>query len=113
MTTDSQPTPEQIAHDVMRTIDGAKYHDIDTPDVIAILAALRDAGYAVVKLPEPVQTFSGSEDENAWSAWLHDGIEVVAFQDGEVHFQGQVLDDPGILAAALLAAADAAERGES
>lgn len=66
MTTDSQPTPEQIAHDVMRTIDGAKYHDIDTPDVIAILAALRDAGYA-----------------------------------------------PRFLAEILLAAADAAERGES
>lgn len=130
MTTDSQPTPEQIAHDVMRTIDGAKYHDIDIPDVIAILAAIRDAGYAdPVKLPEP-DRYADDEREWAFSGEHFDGFVNLGIADGGVEID--IAMDTGSvdgfttvakgfvplsalhpLAAALLAAADSAERGES
>lgn len=116
MTTDNQPTPEQVAHDVMRTIDGAKYHDIDTPDVIAILVALRDAGYAVVKLPEPDITEDGVTD---WECAPY-RITTLEEYPGEVFpaYLGEPEEpltpqDARALAAAYLAAADAAERGES
>lgn len=62
MTTDSQPTPEQVVADhsflddqyaCLCQIDS----DVDTMDrqehAAHVLATLRDAGYAVVKLPEP------------------------------------------------------------
>lgn len=131
MTTDSQPTPEQVAHDVMRALDGAKHHDIDTTDVGAILGALPRAGYAVVKLPtgteRPHVAYGDKKMVVDYLGWKRSQITVEpeGMIERGVPYTGPYLvqymnggagvnytpESARQYAAALLAAADAAERG--
>lgn len=139
MTTDSQPTPEQVVADhsflddqyaCLCQIDS----DVDTMDrqehAAHVLAALRSAGYAdPVKLPEP-DRYADDEREWAFSGEHFDGFVNLGIADGGVEID--IAMDTGSvdgfttvakgfvplsalhpLAAALLAAADSAERGES
>lgn len=138
MTTDSQPTPEQVvARALYECIDG-NWTEIDSQGVMdingfvdlrAFMPALRDAGYAdPVKLPEPDRY---ADDEREWAfSGEHFGFVNLGIADGGVEID--IAMDTGSvdgfttvakgfvplsalhpLAAALLAAADSAERGES
>lgn len=82
------------------------------------LDALKAAGYAVVKLPEPdSKRYEGDEHEPAdRDSWMVDAYEVAVWYPGEVqiNYDGSLGEpvDTAIardLASALLAAIDAAE----
>ena len=68
------------------------------------LAALREAGFELVKLPEPDEETLATEFENG-SKWFNGG-DVVVFDDGEIHLFGAAWDTPalGEFAAGILAA---------
>lgn len=122
MTTDSQPTPEQVVADhsflddqyaCLCQVDS----DVDTMDrqehAAHVLAVHRDAGYAVVKLPEPDIAEDGVTD---WECAPY-RISTLDPFPGEVFpaYLGEPeepLTPQGAreLASALLAAADAADR---
>lgn len=103
MTNDSQPTPEQ---------------GLD----IKVILALRDAGYAdPVKLPEPTDTYNHLTETSMMGWEVGHGpafVEVLTGHPAIVRVEGD--GEPAVevspayareLAAAILAAADAAERG--
>lgn len=96
---DVEAAKASMAIAAMRKLDGAKWHDIDVPDIEATLTALRDAGFAVVELPK-----LGPADEIR----VIDGMVVDVYAD-----VWRSPDEARTEAAGLLAAADAAERGES
>ena len=77
------------------------------------LAALRSAGYAIVKLPEPDSVTEATDDENGRKEWSYPHGVVVVFDDGEIHWGNWSSLRPQKVrqaAAALLAAAAEADQ---
>lgn len=58
-----RPEPRRDVVSIMAQLDGALHHDIDLPDIEAVLDAQMRAGYGVVKLPEPAGM---DEDGQIW-----------------------------------------------
>lgn len=106
---------ETMLREVMGELDGALHHDIDIPDIAAVVEALERAHYAVVELPPPDEREDGYE----FTDFPGSGLYVpVVFDDhpGEVQIRaGAWCDEPlsvteaRELAASILAAADYAE----
>lgn len=74
-----------------------------------VSAALEGSGYVVVKLPDPYYMEAKSDDESGFHEWP--GVDVLVFDDGEIHFNGVITEggEAYDLAVALLAAARHAE----
>lgn len=97
-------TPEQIIAEALggSGCNAAYFH------AHTALAALKDARYHIVKLPEPDETIPGTDDEHGLRQWWIDADVVAAFDSGVVdlgfaQYHGTDTGRLKTLAAALLA----------
>ena len=99
-------------------LNGCRLSDYSAIDLAGrALAALKDAGFAVVTLPKPDGGEPFDPDEGYGTAsfnWGKASAVLATFPNGRVWDEDADLSiaDARALAAALLAAADAAERAE-
>lgn len=107
------PIPDDAADDVMTWDEiGENYRGCFYKNADDVIAAIREH-HAIVRMPEPDSTSYADEDCNGARQWLYPHGCVTVFDDGTVEWgrwhgiRPQKLRDA---AAALLAAADAAER---
>ncbi|EOM77929.1 hypothetical protein DW322_08735 [Rhodococcus rhodnii] len=117
-------TPEALArliadafYDQDSSVDDANLTETtisDTFDLVAVASALL-ARHAVLELPEPDSRFDGDEDTNAYVDFHAVLDTITVYDDGDIeavlsHRYGDTPADLRILAAALCAAANRAEK---